>query len=409
MVDSDLVEDRGEELGRDLSLGKNIHFDKGAFVDPLKNSDSKISNPIKLANQRECDEDALQAGTCAVTGLKTTLSSNVDPVNFHSCETEHSTDEHNGPRSELQAVKYPSPVIEREDIEKSIRLAELRYAVGDSTSGFKPLKIKSLSKKTLGSRLNLCEGDATNQKGTTFNKTVPANDSAPSVSSGRKDREHKEVLSSAKVEVPPADNAESSKETDDAGTPENKEYDELNVLKATQKPSGKKTRSNKSTSAENDVDVKGTKGPKYLMKRSKTTNVVAKRAVISPKVAKRKKSENDKKKNVETENGKGLPVTGEPTVLALDHELNSMDVDNENRHVIGGQNMSYNEGHAGGKSPRCGKKPLKPNVANPLQVTEVGTERRDSHQWSYEAFGRWILKSDYLTASNEAGKFLDED
>ncbi|KAM0954443.1 putative chromatin regulator PHD family [Dioscorea sansibarensis] len=54
---------------------------------------------------------------------------------------------------------------------------------------------------------------------------------------------------------------------------------------------------------------------------------------------------------------------------------------------------------------------------------------RDSHQWSYQAThfivpdpvrrtekffaaaasGRWILKADYLTASNEAGKFLDEE
>ncbi|XP_039129847.1 LOW QUALITY PROTEIN: BRCT domain-containing protein At4g02110 [Dioscorea cayenensis subsp. rotundata] len=54
---------------------------------------------------------------------------------------------------------------------------------------------------------------------------------------------------------------------------------------------------------------------------------------------------------------------------------------------------------------------------------------RDSHQWSYQAThfivpdpvrrtekffaaaasGRWILKTDYLTASNEAGKFLDEE
>ncbi|KAJ0979877.1 hypothetical protein J5N97_015351 [Dioscorea zingiberensis] len=58
-----------------------------------------------------------------------------------------------------------------------------------------------------------------------------------------------------------------------------------------------------------------------------------------------------------------------------------------------------------------------------------GRSCRDSHQWSYQAThfivpdpvrrtekffaaaasGRWILKTDYLTASNEAGKFLDEE
>ncbi|KAK4379854.1 hypothetical protein RND71_001716 [Anisodus tanguticus] len=493
MVDSDLVEDRGE---------KNIQFGKGASLDPLQNSDS--SHPLKHGNQRECDEDALQAVTCALMGLKkTALSSNVDPVNFHSCETEHSIGEHNGPRNELQAVKNPCPVNEKEDIEKSIRLTDLENAVEDTRSS-KPLKIKSFSKKTLGSGLSLCERGARNQKGTTFlNKTVPANGSAPSV-------------------IPPEDRAESSQETekrkyldsgkkgvktsesifDDAETPENKQYDELNVLtgefsgapqsgvksteelvvnqlvnrtdakdcavrhdadsknsEAQKTISGKKARSNRPTSAENDVNEKVTKGPNYLMKRSKTTNLAAKRAVFIPKVAKRKRSKNDKKNNVETENGKGLPEKGEPTVLALDHELNSMDTEKENRPIIGGQSTSYNEHGASKISPKCdNKKPLKDNVENPrsLQVTEVGTEPRwfilsghrlqrkefqqvikrlkgnvcrDSHQWSYQAThfivpdpvrrteklfaaaasGRWILKSDYLTASNKAGRLLDEE
>ncbi|XP_055818063.1 BRCT domain-containing protein At4g02110-like [Solanum dulcamara] len=519
MVDSDLMEDCGEELGRHLSLRNNIQFGKGASLDPLQKCDSSISTSIIHGNQQECDEDALQAGTCAVMGLrKTALSSNVDPVNVHSFETEHSTGDHNGPRNELQAVKNPSPGNKREDVEKSIRLAELENAVGNTRSGSKPLKIKSLPKKTLESGLSLCESDARNQEGTTFhNKTVPANDSAPSVSWGRQDRDHQEVLSFAKVEIPPAGSVESSKETekrkyldsgkedvktaesinDDAETPESKECDELNVLtgevpqslvksaeklvvnadgtdvedcavmhdvddnnsEAQKTISGNNTRSNKSTSAEDDVDVKITKGSKYLMKRRKTTNLAAKRAVISRKEAKRKKSENDEKKNVETENGEGLPVPGEQTVLALDHELNSMDLEKENRPLTQGQSTSYNEHGAGKSSPKCdNKKPLKADVANTrsLQVTKVGTEPRwfilsghrllrkefekvikrlkgnvcrDSHQWSYQAThfivpdpirrteklfaaaasGRWILKSDYLTASNEAGRLLDEE
>ncbi|KAG5627842.1 hypothetical protein H5410_013060 [Solanum commersonii] len=479
MVDSDLVEDRGEELDRHLLLRNNIQFGKGASLDPLQKCDSSISTSTIQENQQECDEDALQAGTCAVMGLrKTALSSNLDPVNVHSCDTENSTGEHNGPRNELQAVKNSSPGNEREDVEKSIRMAELENAVGNTRSGGSmPLKKKALPKKTLGSGLSLCERVARNQEGTTFhNKTVPANDSAPSVSWGRKDRDHQEVLSFAKVEIPPAGSAESSKETEkrkylysgkedvkiaesinnDAETPESKEYDELNVLtgevsgvpqclvksaeelvvnadgtdvedcavrhdadnknsEAQKTISGKNTRSNKSTTAENDVDVKITKGPKYLMKRSNTTNLAAKRAVISRKVAKRKKSENDKKKNVETENEKGLPVPGEQTVLALDHELNSMDVEKENSPHIECQSTSYNEHGASKSSPKCdNKKRLKADVANPrsLQVTKVGTEQRwfilsghrllrkefekvikrlkghacrDSHQWSYEA------------------------
>ncbi|XP_060217625.1 BRCT domain-containing protein At4g02110-like isoform X1 [Lycium barbarum] len=522
MLNGDLVEDRGEELGRHLSLLKNVQFGNGASLDPLQTCDSSISNSLKHGSQLECDEDLLRAGTCAIVRLKkTALSSNVDPVNFHSCDTEYSTGEHNSPRNELQAVKNPSPGNEREDIEKSIQLAELENAVGDTRSGSNPLKRKSLSKKTLGSGLNLCERDARNQKGiTVLNKIVPSNDSAPSVSWGRKDRDHQEVRRFAKVEVPSAGSAESSKETekrkyvdsakkdvktaesknDDAETPEDEEYDELNVLtgkssgvpqsrvKSAEKLvvntnqtdvedcavrhdadnkdsegqktiSGKKTRSNKSTSAQNDVDEKVTKGPKYLMKRSKATNLAPKRAVFSAKVAQRKKSKNDKNKNVETENGKGLPETGEPTALALDHELNSTVVEKENRPLTGGQSWSYNECGAGETSPKCDKrKPLKADVANPrsLQVTKAETEPkwfilsghrlqrkefqkaveclkgnvcRDSHQWSYQAThfivpdpvrrtekffaaaasGRWILKSDYLTASNEAGRFLDEE
>ncbi|MCD7459427.1 hypothetical protein HAX54_040884 [Datura stramonium] len=420
-------------------------------------------------------------------------------------------------RMDYKLSKNPSPGNEKEDM-----LAELENAVGDTRSGSKPLKIKSLSKKTLGSGLSLCVRDTRNQKGAIFlNKTIPANDSAPSVSWGRKERDHQEVLSFARVEVPPADGAELSKETkkrkyldsgkkdvktaesiyDDAKTPKNKEYDELNVLtgefsgapqsgvKSTEKLavnqlvnrtdakdcavahdadnknseaqktiSGKKTRSDKATFTENDVDEKVTKVPKYLMKRCKTTNLAAKRAVISAKVAKRKKYKNDKK-NVKTENEKGLAETGEPTVPALDHELNSMDVEKEIRPFIGGQSTSYNERAAGKSSPKCDKKKsLKADVANPrsLQVTRVGTEPRwfilsghrlqrkefqkfikrlkgnvcgDSHQWSYQAThfivphpvrrteklfaaaasGRWILNYDYLTASNEAGRFLDEE
>ncbi|XP_016441021.1 BRCT domain-containing protein At4g02110-like isoform X1 [Nicotiana tabacum] len=523
MLDRGLVEDRGIGLGRHLLLGKNVHSENGARLDPSQNCDSSISNPIKLGNQQECDEDALQAGTCAVRGLKEiTLSSNVDPVNFQLCETKDSTVELNGLRNELQAAKNPSPGNESEDIEKSSRLAELENAVGDSTSGSKPLKRKSLSKKTLGSRQSLCKGDSRNQKGTiSLNKIVPANESAPSVSGGIKNTEHQEVLSCEKVEVPPADTAESNKETEkrkyfdsgnediktaesinrDAETPENKEYDELNVARAelggaphsgvnsTEKNpavnqlvnrtdvedcavrhdsdnksskaqktiSRKKTRSNKSTSVENDVDVKETKGPKYLMKRSRTTNLAAKRAVVSTEVAKRKKSKSETKKNAELGKGKGLPVTGKAT-LAPDHELNSMDAEKENEPAIGGQHTTYIEQGAGETSPKCKIKPLKADVANPdaLQVTKLGTERRwfilsghrlqrkefekvikrlkgnvcrDSHQWSYQAThfivpdpvrrtekflaaaasGRWILKTDYLTASNEAGRLLDEE
>lgn len=461
MVDSDLVEDRSEEFGKDASL------------DLLLNRDSSISTSIIHENQQECEENALQAGTCVVMGLrKTALSSNVHPVNVHSCETEDSTGEHKGPRNELQAVKNPSPGNKREDVEKSIQLAKLENAVGNTMSVSKSLKIKSLPKKTLGSGLSLCERDARNQEGSTFhNKTVPANDSAPSVSWGRKDRDHQEVLSFAKVEIPPEGSAESSKETekkhldsgkedvktaesinDDAGTPESKEYDELNVLTGevsrvpqslvksseklvvnadgtnvedcavrhdadNKKSEVQNTISGKNTgsSAGNDVDAKVTKGPKYFMKRRKTTNLAAKRAVISRKVPKRKNNENDKEKNVEAENGKGLPVPDEQTVPALDYELNSMDLEKENRPLTGDQSTSYNERGAGKSSPKCdNRKPLKDEVSNPrsLEATKVGTETRwfilsghrllrkefekvikrlkgnvctDSHQWSYQA------------------------
>ncbi|XP_060174674.1 BRCT domain-containing protein At4g02110-like [Lycium barbarum] len=210
--------------------------------------------------------------------------------------------------------------------------------------------------------------------------------------------------------------------------------------------SGKETKLSESTSVGKASEEKVSKGPKYVKKNSNKTNLATKRAADSVEGAERKKCRTDRNK-VEGKKGKGSPC--EPG-KATEHQFkSSMDVEKENIPVSGGQNASHNEHEADRTSP-CGKKPRS------LQITKVRSEPRwfivsghrlqrkefqqvikrlkgkvcrDSHQWSYQAThfivpapvrrtekffaaassGRWILKTDYLTACVEAGKLLDEE
>ncbi|KAF3622143.1 BRCT domain-containing protein isoform X1 [Capsicum chacoense] len=204
-----------------------------------------------------------------------------------------------------------------------------------------------------------------------------------------------------------------------------------------------------STSVGKASEEKVPKDPKCPKKNSKKTSLVTKRAAVSVEGTERKKCRTDRNK-VEAKKGKGSPSeTGKATVISTEHQLkSSMDVEKENVPVIGCQNASHNENEA--DSSAYDKK------SRSLQVTKVRSEPRwfivsghrlqrkefqqvikrlkgkvcrDSHQWSYQAThfivpapvrrtekffaaassGRWILKTDYLTACVEAGKLLDEE
>ncbi|XP_055829936.1 BRCT domain-containing protein At4g02110-like [Solanum dulcamara] len=214
--------------------------------------------------------------------------------------------------------------------------------------------------------------------------------------------------------------------------------------------SGKEIKLNVSTSVGKASEEKVPKGQKSLKKNSKKTNLATKRAAVSVEGAERKKSRTDRNK-VEAKKGKGSPSeTGKATVISTEHQLkSSMDVEKENMPVIERQNATHNKHEANRSSPHD-------KTSRSLQVTKVQSEPRwfivsghrlqrkefqqvikrlkgkvcrDSHQWSYQAThfivpapvrrtekffaaassGRWILKTDYLTACVEAGKLLDEE
>lgn len=225
---------------------------------------------------------------------------------------------------------------------------------------------------------------------------------------------------------------------------------ESNEFEIQRTSSGKETKLSKSTSVGKASEEKVPEGPKCLKKNSKKTNLATKRAAASVEGAERKKCRTDRNK-VEAKKGKGSPSeTAKATVISTENQLkNSMDVEKENVPVIGLQNASHNEREADRSSPYDKK-------SRSLQVTKVQSEPRwfivsghrlqrkefqqvikrlkgkvcrDSHQWSYQAThfivpapvrrtekffaaassGRWILKTDYLTACVEAGKLLDEE
>ncbi|KAG5598302.1 hypothetical protein H5410_029672 [Solanum commersonii] len=225
---------------------------------------------------------------------------------------------------------------------------------------------------------------------------------------------------------------------------------ESNEFEIQRTSSGKETKLSKSTSVGKASEEKVPEGPKCLKKNSKKTNLATKRAAASVEGAERKKCRTDRNK-VEAKKGKGSPSeTAKATVISTENQLkNSMDVEKENVPVIGLQNASHNEREADRSSPYDKK-------SRSLQVTKVQSEPRwfivsghrlqrkefqqvikrlkgkvcrDSHQWSYQAThfivptpvrrtekffaaassGRWILKTDYLTACVEARKLLDEE
>ncbi|XP_015077321.1 BRCT domain-containing protein At4g02110 [Solanum pennellii] len=225
---------------------------------------------------------------------------------------------------------------------------------------------------------------------------------------------------------------------------------ESNEFETQKISSGKETKLSKSTSVGKASEENVPEGPKCMKKNTKKTNLATKRAAASVEDAERKKCRTDSNK-VEVKKGKGSPSeTGKASVISTENQLkSSMDVERENMPVVGLQNASHSEHEADRSSPYDTK-------SRSLKVTEVQSEPRwfivsghrlqrkefqqvikrlkgkvcrDSHQWSYQAThfivpapvrrtekffaaassGRWILNTDYLTASVEAGKLLDEE
>ncbi|XP_047334473.1 BRCT domain-containing protein At4g02110-like [Impatiens glandulifera] len=168
--------------------------------------------------------------------------------------------------------------------------------------------------------------------------------------------------------------------------------------------------------------------------------------VERPKYSRKKPNDDSHEKMAQSEKNDEKVKVKRPNLCKKDKSVPKLVVDKENRPSVGKKNTSENVQHVGEVTPKLHE--TTPSVAarneatcfilagHRLQRKEFkqvirrlkGKVCRDSHQWSYQAThfivpdplrrtekffaaaasGRWILKTDYLSASNEAGRFLEE-
>ncbi|CAI9781069.1 unnamed protein product [Fraxinus pennsylvanica] len=224
---------------------------------------------------------------------------------------------------------------------------------------------------------------------------------------------------------------------------------------------GKKTGLSESRSVEDAREGKVTKRKKHSLTKTKNKASLMTEMLESLQDDAQKDGSNTKQ-NVEK-----TQADDEETISLIDKTKArpskklkcSINVEKENETVtVGGQNVSMDTKAAGELALGSSKKPLKSgmNIAHSDSVVKANSEPacfilsghklqrkkfrqvlrhlkgrvcRDSHQWSYQAThflvpdpirrteklfaaaasGSWILKTDYLTASNEAGRFLAEE
>ncbi|KAL2535493.1 BRCT domain-containing protein [Forsythia ovata] len=228
----------------------------------------------------------------------------------------------------------------------------------------------------------------------------------------------------------------------------------------------KKTGLSKSRPVEDARERKVTKGKKHSVTKTKTKAFLMTEKLENPREDAQKDGSNTKQDEEKTRaDEKDAISLGDKTKARPSKKLKrSINVEKENELItVGGQNVSTDKKAAGKLELESSKKPLKSgmNIADSdsvkgVQIGKVNSEPacfilsghklqrkefqqvirhlkgrvcRDSHQWSYQAThfivpdpirrtekffaaaasGSWILKTDYLIASNEAGGFLAEE
>ncbi|KAK2965242.1 hypothetical protein RJ640_019997, partial [Escallonia rubra] len=228
-----------------------------------------------------------------------------------------------------------------------------------------------------------------------------------------------------------------------------------------------KTDVGESTDVEKVVKGQIPKGKKRPLTKVKKDAVLSVKKITESKVSANEERKSDKCTE-KTVRGKEESIFSNSTAktkkTVLENKLDdSVEVGKENRPVhAGDQNVSHGKKRAGkvasrSKNPRKSDPKAGDSDADVMQLEHVsktepvcfilsghklqrkefqqvirrlkGRVCRDSHQWSYQAThfvvpdpirrtekffaaaasGRWILKTDYLTASSEAGKFLMEE
>ncbi|XP_027113652.2 BRCT domain-containing protein At4g02110 isoform X1 [Coffea arabica] len=234
------------------------------------------------------------------------------------------------------------------------------------------------------------------------------------------------------------------------------------LMSEAENAAGKKNEQSESLLGDNAKGERITSGNKFPSTKTRKKNIPVEN---SGKGGQRKEAKDELSgKKAKTRNAKGFEVKVDKDIIPAQVDMadNSMGMEKENTPLeIGSINVNNTSKKMVGMSTR--KSNIKPqkddgedsgskSVAQIIVKTEPiwfilsghklqrkdfrqvirhlkGRVCRDSHQWSYQAThfiapdplrrtekffaaaasGRWILKTDYLSASNEAGKFLAEE
>ncbi|KAJ6390399.1 hypothetical protein OIU77_024588 [Salix suchowensis] len=100
---------------------------------------------------------------------------------------------------------------------------------------------------------------------------------------------------------------------------------------------------------------------------------------------------------------------GKSRIISRKKSRNSVEDEKENRPVIDGdQYASLDDERVGETACKSNKAPLKLNQKATHYIAP-GPIRRTEKFFAAAASGRWILKTDYLTACSQAGRFLEEE
>ncbi|KAL1543975.1 hypothetical protein AAHA92_20884 [Salvia divinorum] len=353
-------------------------------------------------------------------------------------------------------------------VEKLDDQADLNSSkVDHSGTKSKSPKKKMLARKTLGSKPTICKGKTTKHKGLL---SAVLQNKFTGHSNGEVGVKHTENASLAEkfvsvssncnedvpvgdeTEIPECEGMKKSAEVEEPHTskqPGKKTTKKMEAKSKVKKSAEAKKSSElpESTSTGDVVEKKVTEGKKRPLTKSKMNKLKD-----PTKVAKQ-----DEQKAV-SNNGEVVVLSGKTTRPSKKLK-GSHDVEKENEPVTNEQqSVSYGTGAAGNSTHKL-KTPLKNGrIVEKVDAKDLTTKSepawfilsghrlqrkefqqvirqlkgkvcRDSHNWSYQAThfivpdpirrtekffaaaasGSWILKTDYLTASTEAGRFLSEE
>ncbi|KAG6432713.1 hypothetical protein SASPL_104298 [Salvia splendens] len=422
-------------------------------------SKEALVTPTLLQERQECSDQTTKSSRGRPKKQKLP-DSNVKDLSLRRTEscTEGQEMHQSGPPDFRPPFPSTSSRIEKLDDQADLNSSKVDHSGTKSKS---PRK-KMLARKTLGSKPTICKGKSTKHKGLLSsvlqNKCIGHSNGAVGVEHSENaslaekfvtvsSNRNEDVPVDDETETPECEGLKKSAEVEEPHT--SKQPDKKTTKKMEAKSKVKKSAEAKkspelpeSTSTVDVVEKKVTEGKKRPLTKSKTNKLKD-----HTKVAKQ-----DKKEAV-SNNGEKVVLSGKTAKRPSKKLKGSHDVEKENEPVTNEQPSVSCDTGAAGNSTHKHKTPLKNGRTNDLTTkTEParfilsghrlqrkefqqvirqlkGKVCRDSHNWSYQAThfivpdpirrtekffaaaasGSWILKTDYLTASTEAGRFLSEE